>query len=67
MTYARHDSESVAAETNRPVCNSCGQPIWEEKAYEVNGCFFCRDNDGCEDDFMDLIKKIYITHIDECA
>ena len=57
-SFESYDNECDRAERERPVCVSCGQPIWEDHAYEVNGCYYCTE-DGCEDDFFDLIRKEY--------
>jgi hypothetical protein len=65
-SFESYDNGCDRAERERPVCVSCGQPIWEEKAYEYNGCFYCRD-DGCEDDFFDVIREEFTKCIEECA
>ena len=55
-SFNAYDDECDRAERERPVCCSCGQPIWEDKAYLVNDCWFCADK-NCESEFLEAVKE----------
>lgn len=61
------DAENwIAAQERRlellPKCESCGQPIQQEKAVCVNDCFYCKE---CELDAWPEIRKNYLEAVSE--
>lgn len=54
--FVAHDARKESRLKERPVCCSCGEPIQEEFAYQLNGDWYCED---CEDVFIDVIRREY--------
>lgn len=50
--------EAIAAA--RPVCDACGEPIWEDTAVEYDGKLFCAE---CEKQAWEKIRDEFIIRI----
>ncbi len=45
--FDRYDAEQAEAEEKLPHCAYCGEPIYDEYYYEIDGDIVCKD---CLDD-----------------
>jgi formylmethanofuran dehydrogenase subunit E len=45
--FYRHDAEQAAQEAQRPVCSVCGERIFDDVAYRVDGKLIC---ESCMDE-----------------
>lgn len=45
--FLRYDAELQARLDKLPKCENCGQPIQQDSAVQIDGCFYC---DECIDD-----------------
>ena len=52
--FIQHEREGAEKEARLPVCDCCGQPIWDAWYYEINGDKVCDNcvidnlHDNCE-------------------
>lgn len=37
----QRDADDLAEEKKRPVCDICGDPIFDDVAYQINGLIIC--------------------------
>lgn len=60
--YDRRDALFARAERRRPICSSCRETIWEDRAVEYRGKLYC---ESCEDEAWKLIREQLLTNIEE--
>lgn len=50
--FERYDAEQQALIDKLPKCEHCGQPIQQDDAVVIDGCFYC---DKCLEDMREQI------------
>lgn len=41
--FERYDAARAREDEKRPTCEECGEPIYDDFAYKVDGRLICRD------------------------
>lgn len=66
--FMRRDAAQQEWLDKRPVCECCGEPIQEERAYYYADYWFCTDKE-CEKEFIAMvwedIKNDYLVSVEE--